>query len=68
MGVEELLKDLERSHSGLQHLHIEATEFNLNIIMDALATLKKAHAFISILIKSEEAPQQVQEAGDERAS
>lgn len=66
MGVEELLKDLERSHSGLQHLHIEATEFNLNIIIDALTTLKKAHAIISAIVKPEEVPEK-KERGDDDA-
>ena len=67
MGVEELLKDLERSHSGLQHLHIEATEFNLNILMDALATLKKAHAFISVISNPNEVLD-AKERGDDDAS
>ena len=68
MGIEQLLNDLKRSHEGLQHLHVEATEGNLNIILDALTTLRKAHAVISILTKSEEVPQKVQEVGDEHAS
>ena len=67
MGVEELLKDLERSHSGLQHLRIEATEGNLNIIIDALTTLKKAHALISIISSPTEGPD-TKEQGDDNAS
>lgn len=67
MGVEELLKDLERSHSGLQHLRIEATEGNLNIIIDALTTLKKAHALISIISKPTEASD-TKDSGDDDAS
>lgn len=51
MGVEQLLKDLERSHEGLQHLHVEATEGNLNIILDSLTTMKAAYSFIATLTK-----------------
>ena len=61
MVVEELLKDIERSHMGLQHLRIEATESNLNIILDALNTLKRAHAFISILNEPDKEPEAVKE-------
>ena len=59
MGVEQLLKDLERSHEGLQHLHVEATEGNLNIILDSLTTMKAAYSFITALIKAraEERPE-----------
>ena len=67
MGVEELLKDLERSHDGLQHLRIESTEFNLNIIIDTLATLKKAHAFISVISNPDEVLD-TKERGDDDAS
>ena len=55
MGVEQLLNDLKRSHEGLQHLHIDATEGNLNIILDALTTMKTAYSFITSLIAAKAA-------------
>lgn len=70
MGIEKLLKDLERSHEGLQHLHIDATEGNLNIILDALTTMKTAYSFITSLIaaKAAESKETEQEqVGDDDA-
>lgn len=67
MGIEQLLNDLKRSHEGLQHLHLEATEGNLNIILDALTTLKAAYAVISSLTEVAKEEKEKEELGDGNA-
>ena len=64
MAVERLLEDLKRSHDGLQHLHLEATEGNLNIVLDALTTLKAAYAVISSLTEVAKEEKEKEEPGD----
>lgn len=65
--IEKLLEDLKRSHEGLQHLHLEATEGNLNIILDALTTLKTAYAVISSLTEAAKEEKEKEEPGDGNA-
>lgn len=67
MAVERLLEDLKRSHEGLQHLHLEATEGNLNIILDALTTLKTAYVVISSLTEVAKEENEKEEPGDDNA-
>ena len=52
IAVEKLLDELKRSHEWLQHLHLESTEGNISIILDALTTLKTAYAVISSLVNT----------------
>ena len=52
--MEELLQELDRVHSGIQHLDIQPTKNNVAIVLDALTVLEKAYMFIKENTNKEE--------------
>lgn len=46
MKIEELMKDMDRVHGGIQHLQIQPTKSNTAIILDALTVLENAYAVL----------------------
>ena len=44
--MKELIQELDRVYSGIQHLEIQPTKNNVAIILDALNVIEKAFVFI----------------------
>lgn len=45
--MDELMKDVERVHDGIQHLQVQPTKTNIAIIFDALNVLENVYQHLS---------------------
>lgn len=56
--MNDILKEIDIAYQELQNLQIQPTKVNITILMRAMRTLEKTHAYISGLAeKTEEAEQ-----------
>lgn len=57
--MNDILNEIDIAYQELQNLQVQPTKVNITILMRAMQTLEKAHAYISSLAetKTEEAEQ-----------
>lgn len=61
MDREKLLKDIDRTYTGLQHLDMQPTRNNTAIILDSLQVLEEIYSYL----KNEEAAESEKKHSDD---